>query len=458
MTNIVYAAAGASIGFIVAWLIFAQRAKPAGTDIEAQARISSLENLLDDHRARLAKQESALCEAAERISHEKTARARAETRLEESRRNIAEQKKILDEAADKLSDTFRALSADALKNNNRSFLELSGKTLETIAAEMKGDLGKRQEAISGLIKPIGDALEKFDRQVRNVELTRKQTYTSLEEHIKSLAESNMSLRRETDNLVRALREPHTRGSWGELTLRNTVELAGMEPHCDFVEQESVTTESGRLRPDMIINMPAGRRVIVDAKTPMDAYLDMLDAKDEQERKQHIARHARHIREHIKSLAMKEYWRQFDESPEFVILFIPGESFLSAALSEDRDLIEDGFRQKIVLATPTTLVALLRAVAYGWKQESVAANTRAISRLGKELYDRISTFAAHFEDIRTGIMRTTEAYNRAVGSLERRVLPSARKFKELDTTDGKEITPLETIDAPLRKPDLPDNDS
>lgn len=453
----IYALAGVAAGTMIAYLLLALRAKTAG-DYSGSAEIASLEKLLEDRDERLSKQEAALAEASKQLAGERAARTRAETRLEESVRGAAEQKKLLEDATARLSDTFKALSADALRNNNQSFIELSRKALDTVVEEMKGDLGRRQEAISGLVKPISDTLGKFDEQVRGIELKRKQEYTTLEEHIKSLGESNVSLRRETDRLVRALRRPHTRGSWGELTLRNTVELAGMEAHCDFVEQQSVSSESGALRPDMIVNLPSGRRIIVDAKTPMDAYLDMLDADTDEEKSAQRARHARIIREQVKSLALKEYWRQFDESPEFVVLFIPGESFLAAALDEDHALIEDGFRQKIVLATPTTLVALLKAVAYGWKQEAIAENARAISSLGRELYDRISTFASHFDGIRSGIIKTSDAYNKAVGSLERRVMPSARKFKELDTADGKDIDPLERIDAPLRRPGPGDADS
>jgi len=267
----------------------------------------------------------------------------------------------------------------------------------------------------------------------------------LKRQLRTLAATNENLKKETSNLVTALRKPQVRGRWGEMQLKRVAELSGMSGHCDFTEQLSVDTEKGRIRPDMVVHLPMEREIVVDSKVSLEAYLDAISAQTDEEKKAKIERHAQQVRTHMINLSSKEYWNQFDKSPEFVVLFIPGESFLSAALDIDTSLIEDGIQRKVIIATPTTFIALLRAIAYGWQQESITKNAQEISKLGKELYERISTMIKHFDDVGSAIKKTTDAYNRTVGSLESRVLPSARRFKELGIAGTGEVPVLEQID-------------
>jgi DNA recombination protein RmuC len=301
-----------------------------------------------------------------------------------------------------------------------------------------------QAAIDGLIKPLNEALKRYEEQVRLIEESRHKAYGSLEEQLRSLASTHEQLQKETSNLVSALKKPQVRGRWGEITLRRVAELSGMSAHCDFTEQISVETESGRLRPDMIVHLPMEREIVVDAKVSLDAYLDALSATTDDERKAKMDKHAQQVRSHMNRLSSKEYWNQFKQSPEFVVLFIPGESFLSAALEVDSTLIEDGIQKRVIIATPTTFIALLRAIAYGWRQEQVTKNAQEISMLGKELYERINIWVRHINEIGTALGRALDAYNRSVGSMDSRVLPSVRKFKELGVT-SEEIPVLEQID-------------
>ena len=382
-------------------------------------------------------------------------RIEAETRLAEAAKNIEEQKGLLEESKKALSDHFGALAGAALKSNNEVFLALAGKSIETVMVDAKGDLEKRQQAIDGLVKPLQESLKKYDEQARQIELAREGAYKGLRQQIEGLTELQQQLRKETGNLVTALRRPEVRGRWGEMTLRRVVELAGMSAHCDFTEQPSVTSEEGRLRPDMIVHLPAGCQVVVDSKVSLDAYLDAVSADSEEKRAASLKRHAEQVRSHMNSLRLKSYWSQFDPSPEFVVMFIPGESFFSAAVDLDRSLIEDGMEKKVVLATPTTLIALLRAVAYGWRQEQIAQNAREISALGAELYDRLRTLAGHFERMRDGLEKANRAYSDAVGSMQSRVFVAARKFKEMGAGSGEDIPTLEPIESTPRELRLPE---
>lgn len=370
------------------------------------------------------------------------------TELQVERTQYHERISALKQMHADLQKNFSALSKDALQANNESFLQLAQQKLGIYQERAEASLTAKEKSIETLIKPVTSALEKTEQQISFIEKERKQAYGSISEQLKLVTQAQHNLQSETEHLVRALSKPEVRGQWGELTLRRLAELAGMVKHCDFEEQTHLeVADSKNMRPDMIVRMPEQRELIVDAKTPLDAYLKAIEADNAKERETHLQHHARKVRERMKELSSKAYWTQFEQSPDFVILFIPGEQFLTSALEYDRNLLEDSFTNRVILATPTTLVALLRSVAYGWQQASMSKNAEQIRDLAQDLHKRLHSFCSHLQKVGKNLDDSVTNYNKAVGSLERQVLPGARKFIELGV-QAKE--PLPTINEIEKK--------
>ncbi len=442
---------GIGVGAAAVWL--ALRARSAATyhaaKAEESARLASLQERLAARDQDLRRLELGLeKEIHERESLRET-NSQLKAELEGERRAASERRESFRQAAEELTEKFKALSRDALKDNNQSFLELAKSRLDQVQEAAKGDLELRQQAINQLVKPLKESLERVDGKIGELEKTRAGAYSELREQVRALATSQSQLQAETGNLVKALRAPHVRGRWGEIQLRRVVEMAGMLQYCDFQEQSTVMTEDSRIRPDLIVRLPGNRTIVVDAKVPFEAFYESITTTDEVTRSARLKDHARLVRTHIGALSKKSYWETVQPTPEFVLLFLPGESFYSAALENDPKLIEDGVNQGVIIATPTTLIALLKAVSYGWRQEQMAANAQEVSKLGKDLYDRLRTFTNYFADIGRGLDRALESYNKGVGSLEARVLVTARKFKERGALAGIEIDTLEPIDKATR---------
>ncbi|MCY3804162.1 MAG: DNA recombination protein RmuC [Gammaproteobacteria bacterium] len=381
-------------------------------------------------------------------------RLRMQLELEKERH--AEKLQSIEAVSLQLQQTFTSLSQQALQSNNENFLRLAKEKLSQYQIQAEASLEKKEKAIETLLAPINEALKQTESQIRAIEKERKESYGSLTEHLKLINESQSELRTETQNLVQALRRPEVRGQWGELTLRRIAELAGMVNYCDFYEQQSGEEDDRRMRPDMVVRMPDQRELIVDAKTPLDAYLSAVQTRDSKEREELLHRHARHVRERMRELASKAYWNQFSHSPDFIVLFIPGEQFLAAALELDPQLLEDALSNKVILATSTSIIALLRAVAFGWRQQSVAKNAEEIRTLGEELYKRLATFVEHLQKLGKNLDASVEQFNKATGSLDRQVLPGARKFDELGIEKKKEIPELKMVESSARIKDKADH--
>jgi DNA recombination protein RmuC len=435
---------GAAVGAVLAWLLLKTKAGAV-----TAAELATLKERLAGKENELQKQHDALQREVADHKQSRAENAKLQAELQGERRAAQERISSFTKATEELAERFKALSRDALKDNNQSFLQLAHATLEKFQENAKGDLEFRQKAIDQLVRPLKESLEKVDGKIGEMEKERAGAYSELREQVKALATSQLQLQAETGNLVKALRTPHIRGRWGEIQLRRVVELAGMLQYCDFVEQETVVTEDGRIRPDLIVRLPGNRTIVVDAKVPFDAFYESISTTDDEIRSARLKDHARLVRMHIGALSKKSYWESVQPTPEFVLLFLPGETFYSAALEHDPKLIEDGVGQGVIIATPTTLIALLKAVSYGWRQEQMAENAQEVSELGKTLYDRLRVFTNHFADIGKGIERALDSYNRGVGSFEGRVLRTARKFKERGALSGEDIEILEPIDKATR---------
>jgi DNA recombination protein RmuC len=436
---------GAGLGALIAWLLL------RSNSAILNSRLLHLQRDLADLQTDAAKFTRLNSDLNKTI-------ATLEATITTQRAANEEKLELLHRDEEKLREAFRALSADALRSNNQAFLELAKENLGTFQSEAKGDLELKRKAVEALVAPIGESLNRVDQQIQHIENERNQAYGELKTQVRSLITTQEKLQSETGNLVKALRTPAVRGRWGEIQLRRVVEIAGMLPYCDFVEQETVTTSTGRMRPDLVVKLPGAKNVVVDAKTPLMAYLEAVETPDDEIRRQKLVEHASQVRTHLNQLSSKNYWEQFESTPEFVVMFLPGETFFSAALEQDPSLIEYGVSQKVIPASPTTLIALLKAIAYGWNQEKLARNAQQISALGKELHDRLRSLFAHLDGVGRGLDRAVEAYNKAIGSLETRVMVSARKFAELGAPVTEEIATVNVIETTARNLTLDFEDS
>jgi DNA recombination protein RmuC len=451
MTELVVALVGLALGGGGVWLIARGhfRAAAAAEREDLARRLAAAETLSDATQKQLSQRELDVTDLRSRLGEEQAARAGTEARWAAARQSIEEQRQLLDQTRGELTRSFEALSAEALRNSNDSFLKLAKQTLDA-------QLNPREEAIKGLVQPLKDSLSRYETQVRELEAARQHAYGSLEQQLRTLSTTSERLQRETGTLATALsKSSQARGQYGEVALRRIVELAGMTARCDFSEQVHAEGEGGRVRPDLVVHLPDRRDIVVDAKAPLSAYFEAVAATRPEDRQAALARHAQQLRAHMTQLSSKAYWAEFAKSSDFVVMFIPGESSFAAAIETDGALLEDAMEKRVVIATPTTLIGLLLAINQGWRQAQMAESAAQISKLGRDLYDRIRVLGGHFEKVRKGLVQATEAYNATVGSLEGRILPAARKLEELGAASAEPIEPLEPIDHQPRAVTAPE---
>lgn len=430
-------ALGGALGWAVARVRMEERARPERDAL--RGRLAAADALADELRKLLSQRDLEKGDLQSELDGERARRAQAETRWEEARRSF-------EEARAALGDTFKAISADALRASQSAFLEMAD-----------ARLSRREQAVDASVKPLQQALERYEALAQALEASRREAYGGLEAQLRTLAASSADLKKEAGRLVTALRSPHIRGQWGEVTLRRVVELAGLTAHVDYAEQVTVQSDDGRLRPDMVIHLPSGRDIVVDAKVPLSAFLEALEAETPEARTAGLVRHAAQMRQHMGALAAKAYWDQFAATAEMVVMFIPGESFVSAAAQADPTLIEEGMAKRVVVATPTTLIGLLLTIAHGWRQERLAANAAEISEQGREVYRRLASFLGHLDKMGGALRSATNAFNNAVGSLESRVLPAARRFHDLGAASGEplpSVPAIEQVPRQLAAPEYP----
>ncbi|HVZ73578.1 MAG TPA: DNA recombination protein RmuC [Polyangia bacterium] len=451
------ALAVAGLSSVVGWVWGAARARAAGNRElrEAEKRASA-----EAARAETLAQQALAAEARANgievaFRHAENDKAAANARATELQRSLAEQRALLDDAKAQMSDTFQALAAEALQNSHEGFLAIAGERLGALRQESAADLETRRAAIEASMQPVRESLAKVDEQLREIERERGKAYGALSAEVRAMSATQEKLRAETGNLVSALRAPAVRGRWGELQLRRVVEMAGMLAHCDFEEQASVTTEDGRLRPDMVVRLPSGRNIVIDAKTPLGAYLEAQDTTTIEDRTAKLRHHAMQVRSHVSKLSAKAYWDQFDVKPEVVVMFLPGEAFYSVALEQMPGLIEEGFAQNVLVATPTTLLGLLRAVSAGWREERIAENAQRISEEGRKVHERIATLADHFAQMGRALGSAVGSYNQAMASFDTRLVPAARSLAALHAGSKKDLVEIDQIDKRPRSPQRPE---